>query len=347
MLLIPYDTDAPIYHLPFATIALIFANTIIFAFTFFLAPSQVEPWFLTWGDGWHPVQWFSSMFLHAGVIHLVGNMLCLWGFGLVVEGKLGWWKFLLAYLMVGGVQSMVEQTIMLNATEGGALGASGAIFGLMAMTVVWAPLNSIIGVVLVGWVPFPFKCSIIRVALLALALQVLLQVVVTMNANVPHTAMTSQLLHLIGAAAGFGVGGVMVITGLVNCEKGDLFSVLSGKHEIHRVDDSEELRRNVAHERKRDQHHGSALESIRQWIDEGNAEAAYSKHCDMAHYTQTWTFPDADFLNLIQLFHTQKKWTESIAPMRDYIRGRRSNEAQVRLRLALSLRIAPARHSPF
>ncbi len=57
-------------------------------------------------------------------MHLVGNMFFLWGFGLVVEGKLGWWRFLLLYLTIGAIYSVIIQTSMLGATEGGALGAS-------------------------------------------------------------------------------------------------------------------------------------------------------------------------------------------------------------------------------
>ena len=41
-------------------------------------------------------------------------MVFLWGFGLVVEGKLGWWRFLLIYLAIGVTQCAFEQTIMLG-----------------------------------------------------------------------------------------------------------------------------------------------------------------------------------------------------------------------------------------
>ena len=49
----------------------------------------------------HPIQWVTHNFLHYDVLHLAGNMLFLWSFGIVVEGKLGAFKFLMTYLAIG------------------------------------------------------------------------------------------------------------------------------------------------------------------------------------------------------------------------------------------------------
>ncbi len=74
-------------------------------------------------------------------MHLLGDMFFLWGFGLLVEGKLGWWRFLTLYLGIGVVQSIIIQAAMLGASGGGTPGSSGVIFGLMAISLVWAPKN--------------------------------------------------------------------------------------------------------------------------------------------------------------------------------------------------------------
>jgi len=111
-MLIPYSTDAPVYHWPFATVGLIVANVLVFFGVWFGNLGGVEEWTIVNGDGMHPEQWFKALFMHAGIIHLVGNMLFLWLFGLVIEGKLGWWKFLACYLGIGLTQSAVEQFIM-------------------------------------------------------------------------------------------------------------------------------------------------------------------------------------------------------------------------------------------
>ena len=116
-MLIPLNTDAPIYHFPFVSIGLIVLNVVGFFATGMGHPDTVDawgPWSLHYGDGLHPVQWVTSNFIHMGLIHLVGNMVFLWGFGLVVEGKLGWWRYLLVYLGIGVAQCAVEQTLMLG-----------------------------------------------------------------------------------------------------------------------------------------------------------------------------------------------------------------------------------------
>ncbi|MDA0590813.1 MAG: rhomboid family intramembrane serine protease, partial [Planctomycetota bacterium] len=113
--MIPLGTDAPIYHYPFATIVLIVANVVVFAATgAAMDPEAIEPWALSHGQGLHPVEWVTSNFVHGGFGHLIGNMIFLWGFGLVVEGKLGWWKYLLVYLGIGLTQCALEQTFMLG-----------------------------------------------------------------------------------------------------------------------------------------------------------------------------------------------------------------------------------------
>ncbi len=103
-----------------------------------------EYWVLPYDAGLTPFQWLLSMFMHASFDHLLGNMLFLWIFGLVVEGKIGWWRFLLCYVGIGVVQSAGEQTLQLIlGGEGGSLGASTAIYGIMAMSAVWAPKNNV------------------------------------------------------------------------------------------------------------------------------------------------------------------------------------------------------------
>ncbi len=96
MIVIPLNTDAPIYHWPWMALVLIAANVA----TFFLTGGgrETDGWLLQFGHSLHPIEWVAYNFLHFGWLHLIGNMGFLWGFGLIVEGKLGWWRFLLLYL---------------------------------------------------------------------------------------------------------------------------------------------------------------------------------------------------------------------------------------------------------
>lgn len=111
-MIIPYSTDAPIYHFPWMTIVLIVVNCITFVLT--AMGWRSEGWLLTYGNGLHPLEWVAYNFLHFGPFHLIGNMFFLWAFGIVVEGKLGWWKYLLLYMGIGVLGGVLIQTAMLG-----------------------------------------------------------------------------------------------------------------------------------------------------------------------------------------------------------------------------------------
>ena len=331
----PHSTDAPIYHLPITTVGLIVINVAVYVVTWGVTPEQIEPWILQWGNGLHPEQWVSSIFLHAGLFHLLGNMLCLWGFGLVVEGKVGWWRFLLVYLMIGVVASMIEQILMLGMSEGGSLGASGAIFGVMAMALVWAPKNEMTCVVFIYFRPFEFDCSILSLTGFFLVLQVVTWgITVSMQGGDMASAMTSEALHLLGAAIGFSLAVVMVKKDWVDCEHWDLFSVMAGKHTMSRDQRHELRRQGTDWQEKQQKRRESALAQIREITRSGQPELAYKAQQKMAHSVEDWHMPDADFLKLILAFHDQKQWRESVAPMVEYLRHKREHEIQVRLKLA-------------
>ena len=73
---------------------------------------------------------FSSMFLHANLLHIGFNMLFLWIFGNNVEDSMGRPRFLLFYLLAGIVAAYAQALLNVNGTEP-AIGASGAIAGVL------------------------------------------------------------------------------------------------------------------------------------------------------------------------------------------------------------------------
>jgi membrane associated rhomboid family serine protease len=99
---------------------------------------------------------FTSMFLHGGVAHVVGNCWFLWVFGRNVEGRMGSWKFTFFYLLCGIVAAASQVAISPHET-GPMLGASGAISGVLGAYLVLYPLNWIY--TLVPWfvpiIPIP------------------------------------------------------------------------------------------------------------------------------------------------------------------------------------------------
>lgn len=159
--------------------------------------------------------------MHADIMHLVGNMFFLWGFGLVVEGKLGWWKFLIVYLAMGIIYGAILQICMLGAEVNFALGASGVIFGVMMMAALWAPKNEMNCFV---WF---FGPRLIELQMtLFCGAYLLLQIVL---ATITKFKMSSEMLHLTGAGIGTVFGAAMLKLNWVDCEGWDFFAVWTGK----------------------------------------------------------------------------------------------------------------------
>jgi membrane associated rhomboid family serine protease len=93
---------------------------------------------------------FSSMFLHAGIMHVGGNMLFLYIFGDNIELKFGRTKYLLLYLLWGIVADFAH--IMSNpSSQIPALGASGAISGVLGAYLVLFPRTKIVTFIFMGF----------------------------------------------------------------------------------------------------------------------------------------------------------------------------------------------------
>lgn len=84
----------------------------------------------------------SSMFIHAGLFHLAGNMMFLWVFGDNVEDRLGHVKYLIFYLVAGVVAALAHLVVDPN-SQTPLVGASGAISGVMGAYMLLFPFNRI------------------------------------------------------------------------------------------------------------------------------------------------------------------------------------------------------------
>jgi len=105
----------------------------------------------------------------------------------------------------------------------GALGASGVIFSLMAMSLIWAPKNDITVFCWFLTRVFWFPLTIFWFALLFIGFDIL-------NLLASQFRMSTAFLHVMGAITGGAFGVVLFKTGSVDCEDWDLFSVLSGNY---------------------------------------------------------------------------------------------------------------------
>ncbi|MHC4158525.1 MAG: rhomboid family intramembrane serine protease, partial [Planctomycetota bacterium] len=90
-------------------------------------------------DGWKVTGLFGHMWLHGGLVHLIGNLIFLWLFGNAVCSKIGNIVYLPVYVLLGLVAA-VSHLIFIG---GPMIGASGAINGIVGMYLVFFPENSI------------------------------------------------------------------------------------------------------------------------------------------------------------------------------------------------------------
>ena len=227
-MIIPWGTDAPIYHRPVATIALIVVNLV----AFFVFPSGTyKDWTLVIGQGVHPVQWLTNLFLHTGYFHLAGNLIFLWTFGFVVEGKIGWLAFTLVYLFLGVTESAAMQLLVHSEPPIAMMGSSTVIFGLLAICLVWAPRNEVTCILWLRFTPMEIDLSILWFAVLYIAMDVLtsgMSGVVMAHLTDRSTGLIVALAldHTFGAILGFVVGVLFLEFKRVDCENWDLFAVL-------------------------------------------------------------------------------------------------------------------------
>jgi membrane associated rhomboid family serine protease len=160
MLLLPLYDDTPTRRLPIATYGLIGACAAVFlwqiglppraqnavAFSYGMIPAvlfghehlparlaKMAPW----------VTVFTSMFLHGGWLHLLGNMLYLWLFGKGVEGALGPLRYLVFYFICGAAAALTQAFISPTAMVP-MIGASGAIAGVLGAYLVLFPRGNVV-----------------------------------------------------------------------------------------------------------------------------------------------------------------------------------------------------------
>lgn len=134
--IIPVGVDYRTQRLPLVTFVLIGINTLIYLISWlvFLGGGPIAEIKLVMALGLTPARvefhtLFTSLFVHTGFFHLLGNMIYLFLFGSCVEDILGRWKFLLFYLG-GGLAADFVHILVALASGGGdipMIGASGAI----------------------------------------------------------------------------------------------------------------------------------------------------------------------------------------------------------------------------
>ena len=160
--MIPLKSEEPRRSLPIVTIILIVANLVIFFYQLLLPPKAANALVSSLGVVpvraermlIHPVgrigpalvPLVTSMFLHGGWLHVLGNMLFLWVFGGNVEDRLGHLRYLGFYLICGIGSGLVHILANWGSTLP-TIGASGAISGVMGAYIVMFPRSRVLTLV--------------------------------------------------------------------------------------------------------------------------------------------------------------------------------------------------------
>ena len=132
-----------------ATIAFIAINVLVFLFQLTLSQSGLESFIQQYGvvpaeiqDGNQLYSLITSMFLHGGWIHLIGNMLFLWVFGDNVEAVLGKVMYAVFYL-AGGLAASAAHILFNAGSTVPSIGASGAVAAILGAYIVMFPRSQV------------------------------------------------------------------------------------------------------------------------------------------------------------------------------------------------------------
>ncbi|HET7027953.1 MAG TPA: rhomboid family intramembrane serine protease, partial [Candidatus Limnocylindrales bacterium] len=173
-----------------------------------------ETWLIDEAPGPSPI-WltlFSSMFMHGGWLHLLGNLWFLWIFGDNVERRFGSLPYLGFYLAAGVIASFA-QIAADPASKVPSLGASGAIAGVLGAYIALFPTNRVL-IIAFRFIPFAVP------AIVAIGIWALLQLVngFASIAVTEQTGGVAYLAHVGGFVTGLVVG--IVARGAVSSRPG-------------------------------------------------------------------------------------------------------------------------------
>ena len=165
----PIRDSNPSQTVPVVTILLIVLNSLMWLYEIslgsridhFLVGYGLTPWRFThyylyqggfWDNAVTPL--FSSIFMHAGWLHIIGNMWFLWIFGDNVEDRLGHLNYLIFYLLCG-IGASLTQVAFYPDTRIPTVGASGAISGVLGAYLISFPNARVFTLLIIFFVEIP------------------------------------------------------------------------------------------------------------------------------------------------------------------------------------------------
>ncbi len=207
------------------TYALMVANFIVFILTFtFFKFGDVSA--IIWDLGFRPLYLsieyspqiytlFTSMFVHGGFAHIIGNMIIFFFMGIAFEQRIGAKKFLTIYLITGVCGALTHSLMNLGPETRGIslIGASGAIFGIMGAFAFSYPRDEVVMPIPLGIIMLLRRIKVIYAVILFAALETIIVVL-----DVPDN--TAHFAHLGGLISGFILAAILIGRKKTHTEKG-------------------------------------------------------------------------------------------------------------------------------
>lgn len=227
-MLIPLGTDRPSKRKAVVTPTLIGINLVVFVAMAFIdktnpdLANQINFYGAISSTHFHLYQPITSAFIHAGFMHIFGNMLFLLAFGPSVEDRFGRFGFILFYLAGGAASGLAHIAVSAHP----AVGASGAIAAVSGAFLVLFPNTRV-------------KCFVIffmiGIFMIPAWWLIGLFVVLDLGAQLinPNNGI-ANIAHLGGYAFGIAIAFTLLVTKILPKEQYDMFSIL--KHKKRRAD---------------------------------------------------------------------------------------------------------------
>ena len=215
--MIPYKLESVFTRLPAANVVLVVFTSLftIAVWQDYFTPSQAESLVL---QDWDVGQMLGNTLLHGDIFHLLGNMLLLWIFGNAVCAAIG----NIAYPIVYVLLALLASSAHLAFSGHPAIGASGAIYGVVGMAFVLFPVNNV--KLLTSFAVFFFRFSL--KSYLLIAAWVMLDNVIPIINNEGFIAYWA---HIGGFTSGMVIALIMLKTKLVETYDPTLIDVITGE----------------------------------------------------------------------------------------------------------------------
>lgn len=233
MILVPYKVDIPYDKRPVMNWLVVAVIIVVFILQFLTALNRnerirqqqrvgqeveetefqdpFEPYILY---GWTTEGLLGHMWLHAGFLHVIGNLIFLWLFGNAICSKIGNYIYLPVYMLLGLTAAVFHQTLV----GGPAIGASGAINGIVGMYLVFFPENAI-SCLFVFMLPPVWWTPIIRTFTISSIWMVLLWFAFDLCGLIFGGGLVAYWAHVGGFLAGFGLATLMLQLKLIGMQR--------------------------------------------------------------------------------------------------------------------------------